>query len=176
MPLTAPTFATSVHKRNDRRPYDDNDNDDFAKGRKRFPASTTDTALAPRHTPGGIAQPRRRLESAHAHAFLLRTTVQALVSDTEFPCTAKLFGSALDPATDVSDVFLSPLSNYGLHVCQTSGLTRFRSPWFQRSNKQLITLESYALGNVLLTSQRICTAIFSLQFSPCRSIYRFLFN
>lgn len=40
--------------------------DHFAKGRKRFPASTTDTALAPRHTRRGNARARRRLDSAHA--------------------------------------------------------------------------------------------------------------
>ena len=39
-----------------------------AKGRKRFPASTTDTALAPRYTRRGTAHARRRLDSAHAHA------------------------------------------------------------------------------------------------------------
>lgn len=39
-----------------------------AKGRKRFSASTTDTALAPRHTRRNITHARRRLDCAHVYA------------------------------------------------------------------------------------------------------------
>lgn len=92
-----------------------------AKGRKRFPASTTDTALAPRHTDRSIAQTRRRLDSAHAHASQPAPVSKLSQQDTEF---TKLSEAHYIPVTMFPTCFChfyqTPL------CCQASSLRHHR--------------------------------------------------
>ena len=76
-----------------------------AKGRKRrFPASTTDTALAPRYTRRGTAHARRRLDSAHAHAPRPHLFPSFRCKTPEFSCTGENFRNHVTVVTRLERV------------------------------------------------------------------------